>query len=324
VDLLATHMDPNEDRDYMTWNNTINVYTTKSLTVATDKLPALAGIAQVFGHPDDIYLAGMWLNDWMGGLFWQPVSEPLTAPPGMKEPRAPSWSWASLDGPVIFAYSSPDYDYCERLRAGQLYTDNEVDGGATTAAVEPPSQPSASLNSREPPTINTETDEEEKETELVVPTIGKFIEPRPYTPRREAPSDDGSSDSDDDQAGTVITIDPSAYRMDGRSEMLAKLLAVSHTESDFLGKVTDISLTLEGHAEWVVARANPDAELMPEHPSTLNGWVGTYDDFNGNWNYDFDRAETGPCRCLRLILCPTGRMCFALLLRKHADRVSYE
>ena len=44
--------------DYRCWHDTLEVYSQKSLTHSSDKLPALAGLAQIFASADDIYLAG--------------------------------------------------------------------------------------------------------------------------------------------------------------------------------------------------------------------------------------------------------------------------
>jgi hypothetical protein len=78
----------------------INNFTQRSLTFGTDKLPALSGIAQrlhaVIGGD---YLAGIWSNDIKYGLLWK--SE-LNFCGHVQPYRAPSWSWAVTDGPVVY------------------------------------------------------------------------------------------------------------------------------------------------------------------------------------------------------------------------------
>ncbi|KAK0707787.1 heterokaryon incompatibility protein-domain-containing protein, partial [Lasiosphaeris hirsuta] len=80
------------------WNNLVRDYSNCALTRADDKLPAFVGIANLFGEvTGDVYLAGMWRSSLLEQLNWwvdQPRCRISTTY------RAPSWSWASLDGPI--------------------------------------------------------------------------------------------------------------------------------------------------------------------------------------------------------------------------------
>jgi hypothetical protein len=81
------------------WDVIVLKYTRSNLTRTSDKLIALSGmarhIAQTMQMAASDYLAGIWKDSLPQGLLWMLVSP-------MQEPRerAPSWSWASLDGPV--------------------------------------------------------------------------------------------------------------------------------------------------------------------------------------------------------------------------------
>lgn len=103
---------------YSWWQQIVQMYTSRALTYGKDRLPALSGLALEMKHvTQDTYLAGLWKNDLRSGLCWQrpSLSNPsplnqyrywpdhrlLTKP---LENRAPSWSWASLDGPVEFPF----------------------------------------------------------------------------------------------------------------------------------------------------------------------------------------------------------------------------
>jgi hypothetical protein len=83
------------------WNRVVQGYSDSHFTFITDKLPAFMGIANYFKpfiHAD--YAFGMWnagLEKQMGFSVDSPVMK------RSRDYRAPSWSWASLDGPVIFA-----------------------------------------------------------------------------------------------------------------------------------------------------------------------------------------------------------------------------
>jgi hypothetical protein len=81
-------------------------YSHRRLTVASDKLPAFSGLAQGLRDAFDdsspgsaAYLAGLWASNLHRGLTWH--SEMLTCA-HVPIYRAPSWSWASTDEPVLF------------------------------------------------------------------------------------------------------------------------------------------------------------------------------------------------------------------------------
>jgi hypothetical protein len=89
------------------WKTIIKVYSTCHLTVEQDKLPAIEGLAismkeETLGR----YLAGLWEGDFCEGLAWYQV--PWTTNSRQKQYRAPSWSWASVDGPVHYYDTSRD------------------------------------------------------------------------------------------------------------------------------------------------------------------------------------------------------------------------
>lgn len=89
----------------------IEEYSKTKLTMASVKLPALAGLAKAFGREDDLYIAGTWMQNWRDWLCWQASSSrSLKKPAGLKYNRAPSWSWARLDGKVVFCNLTKSQD----------------------------------------------------------------------------------------------------------------------------------------------------------------------------------------------------------------------
>jgi hypothetical protein len=103
------------------WSAIVSKYSSGGLTKLEDKLPALAGVAsefQLLGA--GIYLAGLWQCQMPFGLLWavsngrQVDDKPSFRP---KEYRAPSWSWASVEGMIDFQWSFPRDKYTEPLRA---------------------------------------------------------------------------------------------------------------------------------------------------------------------------------------------------------------
>jgi hypothetical protein len=79
-------------------------YTHRHLTIASDKLNAISGIADDFKRyfGDSRSLAGLWEHYLVGGLVWQKPLETALPRPVPEDPsvRAPSWSWASVNGQV--------------------------------------------------------------------------------------------------------------------------------------------------------------------------------------------------------------------------------
>jgi hypothetical protein len=82
-----------------TWQQCVDEYSGRALTISSDKLPALSGVAAVVNHDGAMgqYLAGLWSEHLIAGLAWSRPYYLLSSPPAF---RAPSWSWASVDGAV--------------------------------------------------------------------------------------------------------------------------------------------------------------------------------------------------------------------------------
>lgn len=108
---------PMEDRSHMTqicnrrpygpWYELVEQYTKRKMKYESDKLPALVGLATKFAEhvENDEYAAGLWRDDLLPGLLWSAgnfhewaVKHVLFS----STHRAPSWSWASVDGAVSY------------------------------------------------------------------------------------------------------------------------------------------------------------------------------------------------------------------------------
>lgn len=117
------HYQPYFDPDFVAeiWYKLISEYTTRFLSRPSDKLAAVAGLAEKYAQPEmGHYLAGLWEYDFFRGLAWVRVrsskqndrevwsyiaekAKRAIATRALKPPsqyRAPSWSWASVNGPV--------------------------------------------------------------------------------------------------------------------------------------------------------------------------------------------------------------------------------
>lgn len=103
--------DPREGDPYCSWQACVYIYTTRLLTYATDRLPALAGLASVIhSRTGSSYLAGLWeenlLSDIQWAADWWAVdwSNSKNAANRLHVPcyQAPTYSWASINLPVFY------------------------------------------------------------------------------------------------------------------------------------------------------------------------------------------------------------------------------
>lgn len=125
------HLETQADSLGPSWSDVVTEFCGRQLTKDIDKLPALAGLAVRFqnyknytlpeaeGREYD-YLAGLWWNGGLSsdlpseaaelptGLLWRRADDEFLSKPATY--RAPSWSWAALDGPVEFlgSFRPPD------------------------------------------------------------------------------------------------------------------------------------------------------------------------------------------------------------------------
>lgn len=97
------------------WQEMVEEYTRRSLTFATDRLPAFSGVAAEMVEALRMrYRAGQWVETLPVGLLWE-RSDPTGITRLMTNDLrpAPSWSWASVDAPVRFLIpltgSYPEY-----------------------------------------------------------------------------------------------------------------------------------------------------------------------------------------------------------------------
>ncbi|PQE10517.1 heterokaryon incompatibility protein [Rutstroemia sp. NJR-2017a BVV2] len=92
---------------YNLWYTLVTMFSGRQLTFESDKFPAISGLAVEIGALlKDSYLFGLWLNDLVMGLMWQPniinMSQgyPRVSKGGLRQ--APSWSWAAYNGGVSY------------------------------------------------------------------------------------------------------------------------------------------------------------------------------------------------------------------------------
>ncbi|KAJ1328929.1 HET domain-containing protein [Microdochium nivale] len=117
-----------------TWNALVEDYSTRRLTMPADKLIAISGLAKdmqatlcaVKPGPHR-YLAGLWEECFIDALSWS-VYWPIYRVPAY---RAPSWSWACLDGSVSITLTSvkDDFGWLSTLEATDMVYGNDDETG---------------------------------------------------------------------------------------------------------------------------------------------------------------------------------------------------
>ncbi|KAF1731244.1 hypothetical protein CRV24_009323 [Beauveria bassiana] len=86
---------------YQSWIRIVQIYSACALTFPSDKLVAISGIAAMMEAVlCDEYIAGMWRRHLEKELLWSRVDMQSAIPAQPQTYRAPSWSWAAVDGEI--------------------------------------------------------------------------------------------------------------------------------------------------------------------------------------------------------------------------------
>lgn len=94
---LCKRLDPSPRFD--SWHELVVEYSKRQLTVPTDRLIAISGVAKRFAPSIGLagrYLAGMWEDNLIYDLLW------CTESPSPRISSAPSWSWASNNSEISY------------------------------------------------------------------------------------------------------------------------------------------------------------------------------------------------------------------------------
>lgn len=123
--IAASWIPSNSTRDVLfgLWYSLVTRYSTRDLTEPSDRLPAIAGLADKIKKElgnSSRYVSGLWVDDIATGLLWQrPLRRDATPMPSrdnflpksqfdqasrLRYDFAPSWSWASVRGAVAYPW----------------------------------------------------------------------------------------------------------------------------------------------------------------------------------------------------------------------------
>lgn len=106
MNLRGSGVGLDKERMHMLWQDMVSLYSKRKLSIETDRLVALAGAAsQAAKIFEDKFLAGLWVKRLWRDLLWRvegDVNSPNFLCVRQTEFKVPSWSWASIKGPITF------------------------------------------------------------------------------------------------------------------------------------------------------------------------------------------------------------------------------
>ena len=105
VELLKPYSTAFGSLSYSRWYATVFLFTKRALKYDTDKLPSLLGLATEFAKfKNGTYYAGLRWEERASGMLWFRGIAELDMSSAC---LAPSWSWASLNGPSLIYEDQP-------------------------------------------------------------------------------------------------------------------------------------------------------------------------------------------------------------------------
>jgi hypothetical protein len=108
------HYASERERAVGRWASMVNAFTKRKLTHENDRLPALSGIVkEIQLQTGDEYLAGLWRRELSHDLLWEVDCLFAAKDSTWHRPtkyRAPSWSWAAIEGPIRMDLRPSEFD----------------------------------------------------------------------------------------------------------------------------------------------------------------------------------------------------------------------
>ena len=107
----ARRIDSDSTASIWTWWSIVSAFSYCLLTIKTDRLPAISGAARQVQTQDlGPYFARLWREDMPRALLWCSERSPGSHCERPKPYVAPTWSWASIDGPVRPPHKTQSWD----------------------------------------------------------------------------------------------------------------------------------------------------------------------------------------------------------------------
>ena len=135
VPKLISQLSTDPEKALREWSRIVQDYSHRDMSIESDKLPAIAALAQrfsaIFGPH---YYAGLWRYGLMMQLCWTPTHPSQKQRAGSLY-RAPSWSWASVDGTYPrYKDGNNEEDCCKLASAVALPKNAQVPYGEVVHA----------------------------------------------------------------------------------------------------------------------------------------------------------------------------------------------
>jgi hypothetical protein len=108
------------------WENIVQEYSRLDLTIKSDRLAAIAGVAKQFARllPNQTYMSGLWDIFIVHGMTWStPTSS--TRDVDSLNPGHPSWSWVSVSGHITYYFDN----FLPMAKVQQITWEHERDQG---------------------------------------------------------------------------------------------------------------------------------------------------------------------------------------------------
>jgi hypothetical protein len=133
---LLSQLSTRPKEAFIEWSHLIGNYSSRSLSVPQDKLPAVAALAEKFAPILGQYYAGIWSYSIITQLNWQIAPWTLQNECSVNTVddqtvyRAPSWSWTSVEGEICLPVAEPqDQVVCTLISINTLPKDRTVPYG---------------------------------------------------------------------------------------------------------------------------------------------------------------------------------------------------
>lgn len=129
------HRKPEDHLVVKTWGSLVDAYTRRKLSHKEDRILAISGMAARFASTISEsrgYIAGLWECRLPGALLWRRAPKFPPAPPDTSQ--KPSWSWVSVNTPVISQSPSKCISRLRVLNITYHLSESEAPYGAVDSA----------------------------------------------------------------------------------------------------------------------------------------------------------------------------------------------
>lgn len=275
-------------KQIIAWFELVQKYTARKLTKQTDRLPALSGLARMIASQSpDQYLAGLWKSHFCHCLLW---ASAVRSDKGFQHSRsslymAPSWSWASISGPVEYLGWVNGYWYVFNASPDPAFLPEILNVTLCTSAGDPEGYNMLRAGSflRVKGKVHIAYSLQSRE---------------PYGERLDLFSAQSSSSSDSNKIGEIRYDVPLCANCAPPARMeFVFLLCCTNGERSKDGTFRTFALALKPEDEEMVA----NADLLPFVRAAMTGGIDTFRRVGVAWGIDPSFWETAWNMTLKVV-----------------------